>query len=137
MCKIRIPNTVNKFWRQNELGSMQIWIRNITYFFKCLYSLKQGCGSGSAFIFPPGSRSGSRREIFSKKQKKCKEIGNNCKFVKILSKVNLHKLYCFLLMSILKKALHKVILYTFFTAGSGSVLLDPDSQIWIRIHSPA
>ena len=68
-------------------------------------------------------------KYFQKKQKKCKEIGNNCKFVKILSKVNLHKLYCFLLMSILKKALHKVILNTFFTAGSGSVLLDPDSQI--------
>ena len=35
-------------------------------------------------------------KMFNYKQKKCKEIGNNCKLIQIC-KVNLHKLYCFLL----------------------------------------
>ena len=35
----------------------------------------QSCGSGSAFIFSPGS--GSAEKKFKKKQKKCKEIGSN------------------------------------------------------------
>ena len=63
----------------------------------------QGCGSG--FIFLSGSGSGSRRV------KKCKEIANNCNFIKCL-KENLHKLHCFLLLSNLlcflqlKKTIH-------------------------------
>ena len=68
----------------------------------------------------------------------------------------MHKLYCFLLLSILffiffqlKKAFHKVIT-KFFKAGSGSALkkqldpdpqweklLDPDQQNTNAIHSPA
>ena len=77
------------------------------------------------------------------KQKKCKKIGNNCKFIQFFN-VNLQKLHCFLLLSNLlcflqlKKTLHKYIFYTFVKAGSGSArkqrdpdphsekLLDPD-----------
>ena len=63
----------------------------------------------------------------------------DCKFVQI------YYLHCFLLLSnllcllLLKKALHKVILYKFFWAGSGSAFfkqLDPDPHLssWIRIR---
>ena len=52
----------------------------------------QGCGSGSAFIFPPGSVDPDPRgKNFQIKTEKCKEIGNSCKFNQIF-KVNLNKL---------------------------------------------
>ena len=98
---------------------------------------------GSALIIPPGSRFGSRRDKFSiKKQKKCKEIGNNCKFTLFL-KVNLHKLHFFLLLSYLfcflqlKETLHKV--FFFFKLDPDpqtEKLLDPDPQKMIADPQP-
>ena len=65
------------------------------------------------------------RKIFQIITEKCKEIGNSCKFIQFL-RVNLHKLYCFLLLSNLmcfttKKTHHRVI-FTNFSK------LDPDPQ---------
>ena len=50
---------------------------------------KQGCGSGSAWI--------QEGKFVNYKLKKCKEIANNCNFIRFF-KVNLYKLHCFLLL---------------------------------------
>ena len=74
-----------------------------------------------------------------KTEKNARKLVIDCKFVQI------YYLHCFLLLSnllcllLLKKALHKVILYKFFWAGSGSAFfkqLDPDPHLssWIRIR---
>ena len=44
----------------------------------------ESCGSGSAFIFPPGSGSGSSRENISNETEKSKEIANKCNFIQFL-----------------------------------------------------
>ena len=71
---------------------------------------------GSAFIFLSGSGSGSRRV------KKCKEIANNCNFIKCL-KENLHKLHCFLLLSnLLCFFSRRLTWHVIFTTVSGKEL---------------
>ena len=53
-------------------------IKTITEFLFNEVSGGQGCGSGSAFIFPLRCGSGSRREKLKKyQQNKRKEVGNN------------------------------------------------------------
>ena len=89
--------------------------------------LKQGCGSGSAFIFPPGSGSGSRSEKCQvKKKKKCKDIGKNCNLIQFF-KVNLQGPVFFtfehsFMFFTTTKTLHKVNCDKLFKAGSGSAL---------------
>ena len=64
--------------------------------------------------------------------KKCKEIGNNCKFIQFFKvpDIYLHKLHCFLLLSNLlcflklKKTLHKVIFNKFAKNACGSTALN-------------
>ena len=65
-------------------------------------------------------------KFFKSTQKKCKEIaGNNCNFIQIF-KENLHKLFCFLLLSNLlrffnkRKLFIRLFLKVFFKAGFGS-----------------
>ena len=73
-------------------------------FFKTDYELSkirfnQGCGSGSAFIFPPGSGSGSRRiNLSTKNWKNARKLLRTATLWSYFS-VNLHKLQCFLLLS--------------------------------------
>ena len=66
-----------------------------------LPQLNQGCGfgSGSAFIFPPGSGSGSRRvNLSTKNLKNARKLLITATLLSVF-KVNLHKLHCFLLLS--------------------------------------
>ena len=80
---------------------------------------------------------GSRREIFSNKNRKnCKEIGNNFNFIQIF-RVNLHKLYNFFLLNNLlrffnkKKLFISLFFYKMFK-------LDPNPDLkssWIRIRN--
>ena len=68
------------------------------YYVQCIHWIAgRGCGSGSAFNFPPGS--GFRKGNFSNKTEKWKEIGNNCEVIQFFS-VNLHNFHCFYLWRI-------------------------------------
>ena len=71
------------------------------------------------------------------KLKECKEIGNNCNFIKIC-KVNFDQLHGFLLLSNLvclyqlQKTVCKIIFYKFVKAGSGPGSALKNSS-WIQI----
>ena len=72
----------------------------------------------------------------SKKKKKCTDIGKNCNLIQFF-KVNLHKVHCFLLLSILlcflqlQKLFIRLIVTNFLKLDPdphSKKLLDPDPQ---------
>ena len=83
------------------------------------------------------------RKIFQIITEKCKEIGNSCKFIQFL-KVNLHKLYCFLLLSNLLCVLQlkKLIIGLFLQIFQSWIRIRNQKNCririrkkWLRIHS--
>ena len=74
------------------------------------FCVDQGCGSGSAFIFPPGSGSAFTTRIRIQegkilwKNRKCKEIGDNWHFITCLQQI----WTSFNLVFHLQKTLHKI-----------------------------
>ena len=96
-------------------------------------------------LYPDPDPDPWEKKISNKNRKSDKKLVNTASL--FIFKVNFHKVNCFLLLSNLlccflqlKKTLHKVILYNFFGAGSGSAFRTTagsrTAKKCLRIHSP-